>query len=245
MLAVAALLAACPAAAEPGAGPGDLRFVGTKLSAGRLLVATRRLMDPRFSETVILLIEYGRDGAVGLILNRPSKVTLATIFPEMEGAPERSHTVYYGGPVSLFQIMVLVRSSQKPEDATRVFGDVYLSTNRSLLERLVAEPREREVFRAYAGYAGWGREQLDGEIARGDWEVTEADAEIAFDEDPTRLWPMLILRGSLREALLRAPFDRTTRSPTERHCRVFCPATPSNANTDLSTAALARSTPRR
>ena len=133
---------------------------------------------------------------MGLVVNRPTEVKLSEIFPEMEGLERRPDVVYMGGPVAVHQVMVLLRTGEPPEDAGPVLDDVYVSLSRSLLERVVAEPREGEAFRIYAGYAGWGPRQLDGEIARGDWLVTEGDAVTLFDEKPSRVWRLLILRGA-------------------------------------------------
>jgi putative transcriptional regulator len=194
---------------EPPAEAGELRTgaIGSAPgpASGRFLVASQNLPDPRFAQTVVLLVQYSRRGATGLVINRPTAVKLSEVFPDMKGVKERSDIVYMGGPVAVDQMLVLVRTGEGPGEAERVLDDVYLSASKRLLERLVAEPREGEAFRVYAGYAGWGPRQLDGEIARGDWLVTEGDALSVFDENPASVWRLLILRGAGKAVQLRPP----------------------------------------
>jgi putative transcriptional regulator len=168
------------------------------LAKGRFLVASQQLRDPNFLETVVFLIDYHRQGAMGLVINRPTKVRLFTLFPEIEGLRERTDIVYIGGPVGRKQMRLLVRADSQPEKSHRVYEDIYISSSRTLLERMIdhADPRER--FRVYAGSAGWFPRQLDREVSRGDWHVLKADAEMVFRKDPSEIWPELIRRASLR-----------------------------------------------
>ena len=148
-----------------------------ELAKGKFLIASRQLQDPNFRETVVLLIEYGLDGAMGLVINRPSAVKLATVFPDIEELKQRKDTIYVGGPVAVNQMMLLIRSSKMPEDATVVVPDVYISSSWKELERLIKKKNKDERFRLFAGYAGWAPSQLDFERTRGDWYVLKADAE--------------------------------------------------------------------
>jgi len=182
---------------RPG-GPGTREA----LAKGKFLVASRQLEDPNFRETVVLLIEYGLDGAMGLVINRPSAVKLATVFPDIEELKQREDTIFVGGPVAVNQMLLLVRSPKMPEDATAVVPDVYISSSWKVLERLMKKTTKDEGFRLFAGYAGWAPSQLDSERTRGDWYVLKADAESIFSQNPSGLWQELIRRVTVKWVLL-------------------------------------------
>ena len=160
-------------------------------------MADRQLVDPNFRETVVLLIDYGLDGAMGLVINRPSSVKLATVFPDIKELEGRADTIYVGGPVAINQILLLVRSERTPEQAELVTDNVYISPSWKMLERLIKKPDKDERFRLFAGYAGWAPDQLDFERSRGDWHVLEAEAEMIFSQNPDELWPELIQRAEV------------------------------------------------
>jgi len=166
------------------------------LSVGKFLVASRKVKDPRFSETVILLVEYGFHGAVGLIINRPTDVKLSTIWPDIAGLKDRNETFFIGGPVGMNQLMLLIQSGRRPADAHDVFTDVYASTSMTTLRQLTDDPVKGERFKAFTGYSGWAAGQLDWEISRGDWHVMDADVRTIFEKDPSEVWQELIRRVS-------------------------------------------------
>jgi putative transcriptional regulator len=163
---------------------------------GKFLVASRTLADPRFRETVVLLISYGTEGATGLIINRPTKVPLAEMLPSMPGLKKRADIVYYGGPVEGPRLLMLIRSGEKPEESGRVFGNVYVSSSRNTLERMIGAHRTQKQIRFYAGYAGWFSGQLDREVSRGDWHIVSADADSIFEKKSSEIWQELFRRGS-------------------------------------------------
>ena len=165
-----------------------------QLAKGTFLVASRRLQDPNFKETVVLLVDYGVEGAMGLVINRPSAVRLATVFPDIKELKERKDTVYVGGPVSVNQMLMLIRSANVPEASQEITQDVYISSSWKVLERLIKRTAKGETFRLFAGYAGWAPNQLDLERSRGDWYVLNADAAAVFTQNPAELWPELIRR---------------------------------------------------
>jgi putative transcriptional regulator len=188
-------------AAIPKESPGS---PGTReeLAKGKFLVASRQLQDPNFRETVVLLIEYGLEGAMGLVINRPSAVKLATVFPDIEELKQRKDTIYVGGPVAVNQMLLLIRSSKMPEDATAVVPDVYISSSWKVLEGLIKKTTKDEGFRLFAGYAGWAPSQLDVERTRGDWYVVKADADSIFSQNPSELWQELIRRVTVKWVLM-------------------------------------------
>jgi putative transcriptional regulator len=176
-----------------------------RLAKGKLLVATADLSDPNFHETVVLLADYGPTGASGLVINRPSRTTLAELLPGEENLRPRNDTIYIGGPVAQDRLILLIRSATKPHAAHRLFDDVYISGSASTLRRLT-QPHQAAVFRSYMGYAGWGPGQLESEVERGDWRILPAEAEMIFELPPKSLWRTLIARSSGEWAALDRPF---------------------------------------
>ena len=176
-----------------------------RLAKGKFLVASRQLRDPNFSETVVLLIEYNRSGAMGLVINRPTKVKLSTVLPDLEGLQDLQDTVYVGGPVAKNQMLLLIRSGSQPEDASHVFKDIYVSSSRAVLRTMINDEDPGKAFRLYAGHAGWSPGQLDREIARGGWHVLQADEASVFEKAPSEIWPELIHRSSALWVMLMEP----------------------------------------
>lgn len=169
---------------------------GAAMAKGQFLVASRHLRDPNFSETVVLLIDYDRNGAMGLVINRPTEVKLSKIFPEMEGLQHRTDTLYIGGPVGINQILMLIRSSNQPKESRRIVEDIYISSSPTVFKQMINHGESEKKFRVYAGYAGWAPGQLNHEVSRGDWHVLSADSETIFRKTPSDIWPELIIRSS-------------------------------------------------
>lgn len=190
------VLAAIPLMALPGQAQSD----PDSLDVGSFLVASRSLRDPNFDRTVILMVNHNENGALGLILNRPTEVKLNDMVTGVEPLRERRETVWVGGPVGHWQVLLLARSTDRIEGADRILSDVYFTASREVLETLISNETE---FRAYAGYAGWGAGQLEGEIDRGSWHVLPGESDMVFDPAPLDLWSELISRGEAQWASLR------------------------------------------
>lgn len=175
----------------------DLARIGHRPGRGMFLLAAPRLRDPRFAQTVVLLLEYEQTGALGLVINRPTETSLhdvlATPLPNSEG-----HAVFAGGPVELRRLIALLRSPVAVDGAERLFGDVHASGSMDTLRRMLERDGHAADVHAYLGYAGWAPGQLDAEIARGDWIVAPADAESVFDTPPVDVWPNLMRRNAGR-----------------------------------------------
>ena len=169
--------------------------VEARPAKGSLLVAERRLPDPNFARSVVLLLAYGDGGAMGIIVDRPTRVRLATVLPEIDALRERPDTVWVGGPVLRDALLVLVRERTPPKGGERIFDDVHLFASRDAVRRVLARGVPRERLRAFAGHAGWAPGQLDAEIARGDWLVVPAAADLVFSAEPDAVWPRLIERA--------------------------------------------------
>jgi putative transcriptional regulator len=184
----------------PGSSPSQ-----AALAKGKFLVASRRLGDPNFAETVVLLIEYGQTGAMGVVINRPTEAQLSTLLPEVKGL-QRTDAVYLGGPVGRSQMIILVRSRNQPKESLQVFADVYTISGRTALQHLIDEAGTSAQFRAYLGYAGWGPGQLAMEVSQGGWYILPADAATMFDKAAAEMWPELIRRSEAEWVMnLKAP----------------------------------------
>jgi putative transcriptional regulator len=186
------------------------------LAIGRLLVASRDLGDPNFSKTVILLVHYNEDqGTVGLVVNKRTDVPISRVFHDLKEASGRSDPVYIGGPVELNSVLALLKSASKPQGADRVFGDVYLISNKDVLSRTLASSAEAAVFHTYIGYAGWGPGQLEHEVELGAWHIMPADVGNVFHADPDSVWERLIRRTETQIAWIpRIPGPHSIPSPT-------------------------------
>ncbi len=159
------------------------------LAAGQFLVATGKLNDPNFTDAVVLLIQYDAgQGAVGLIVNRKTDLTLSRIFPEKKATDDPA---FEGGPVEIQVVQALLRSSTKPRKATPLVGDVYATGSKEEIDKAISARSAPSKFRAYLGYAGWGAGQLEDEIKLGAWSIVRATPKMIFDEDPDSLWKRL------------------------------------------------------
>ncbi len=164
-------------------------------AAGRLLVARAGLPDPNFAASVVLLVEANDRGAWGLIVNRPTELELGRILPEPGAFRGRADVLHFGGPVDGRKVFALVRTDAPPEDSLAVLPGVSLVWSLQAVDALARQGRPCRVF---AGYSGWGAGQLDAEIGRGDWQVTDADASLLFERDGALMWEILNRRtGSL------------------------------------------------
>lgn len=164
----------------------------TLLAKGQLLIANRRLSDPNFAHTVILLLEFGREGSMGVVLNRPTDVGLAKVLPKIKALKKRKDMVYLGGPVGRDQILLLAQSPQPPENSQQVFRQCYVVASQTALLHLIGNSNANVKLRAFAGYAGWASGQLAAEVLRGDWYLLPAEAKVVFDTAPDNMWPELI-----------------------------------------------------
>ena len=165
---------------------------------GMLLVATEQIQGPVFSQTVILLLQYNEDGAMGLIVNRPTDIAPSEVAADTEAFDDYDDPLYFGGPVHVGAVHVLMRTDTPPDGAERIVGSVYVVGVEAGLER--AGSGEDSV-RFYMGFAGWGPGQLDQEIARGSWQILPASHEHVFAEDSAGLWERLNTPTEYRAAL--------------------------------------------
>jgi putative transcriptional regulator len=170
---------------------------------GQLLVASPGLLDPNFRRTVVLVTEHGDHGAAGLVLNRPSEASVEEIVPQLDWLAAPGEPVYIGGPVEQNAVLVLAEFEDPEQSPVQVFGDLgFVALDE---EEEAAEVRRRRIF---AGYAGWGEQQLEAELARDDWILEPAVADDVFAEDGAELWRSVLRRkGGVFELVARMPED--------------------------------------
>ena len=150
---------------------------------GNLLVASPALEDPNFARTVIFVINHNDEGAVGVILNRPTTLSLERL-PHgwAVGGP-----VFAGGPVEP-EVAIGLADGDAGQDGWERVGE------RVWLADLEATPEVPPRVRVFAGYSGWSEGQLEGEIARGDWVIAAAELDDVFTSDASTLWAGVLRR---------------------------------------------------
>ncbi len=179
--------------ALPASADGE--FSPSSVKKGVVLVASPSMTDPNFSETVVLVVEHGDDGTLGVILNRALTVPLSEALPDVPALKGTSYTLYSGGPVEISRLVLLFRTKdQPPEGAQSVFDGVYFGGTKATLERIVTEGNPTETFRVFAGVSGWAPGQLSVEMGQGAWGVLPAETIGVFDRDAATLWRDCISR---------------------------------------------------
>jgi len=162
-----------------------------------------QLTDPNFARTVVLLCEYSPEGALGLVINRPSEVMAAEAV-QMEPPLERPNDLplLIGGPVEPERGWILTTTA--PEVEHKALGSsLYLTASPALLrEALEQNPPPRRTL-VLAGYAGWDAGQLDEELAGSSWLIAPLDLDLIFEIPPAASWEMAIRRMGADPHLLQ------------------------------------------
>jgi putative transcriptional regulator len=170
-----------------------------------MLVAAPTLTDPNFSRTVVLMLEHSEQGALGVVLNRPSGLSVVEILADWAELASAPSQVFHGGPVSPESALALVRTDRVDVIGVRQLphevGIIDLDTPAELVADAVTD------LRVFAGYAGWGDGQLEGEIDEGAWFVVDTLPEDVFTADPQDLWRR-VLRRQPHPLSLVASFPR-------------------------------------
>ena len=201
-----ALIIACLGSLAVLAAPGGLgdasraagapwpaaQSVDTEPAAGMLLVARRSLIGPIFGRTVILLLNHDANGSMGLVLNRRIQSTLSDVISGLDNDEADKHTLFFGGPVGVHQVFMLLRNDDPVPYAQRIKADIHFSADREVLENMLARKASGDELHLYIGYAGWGAGQLATEIERGSWELVESDSKVIFEDGNQMLWERLI-----------------------------------------------------
>ena len=170
---------------------------------GKLLVSSPSLVDPNFRKTVVLVAHHDDDGAMGLVLSRPSDVSAADAVPLLEDLPGADDPVFVGGPVQPDAFMVLAEFEDVDQAAAPIMDSLgFMPADTDVGELAIKR------MRLFAGYSGWGAGQLEAELAEPSWIVVDAETDDAFADDPDDLWRAVLHRKGGPFALMEnMPFD--------------------------------------
>lgn len=157
-----------------------------------ILVASPLLLDPNFIHSVVLVVEHDEQGALGIILNRPLPVTLSHICEEsgLNFAGSTEATAWRGGPVDPQRGILLVKGGMPGDEDTVLDFTHFVSHRKDLLEDLFQDANAN--YRLFLGYAGWGPEQLDGELEQKAWTRASVHSEWLLHPDPRGLWEVAV-----------------------------------------------------
>jgi putative transcriptional regulator len=175
------------------------------------LVAHPAFRDLDYRQTVLIAAPGPNGGHVGVILNRPTRRALSTLFPDHEPSKKVIDPVYYGGPFSRGALVALVRAEASPGMGTvALTKNLYMAFRANTIDQII-ESRPNDA-RYYVGYVGWRPGELKGEIDRGLWSVLNADPDVVFRKDMDGLWEELLqhtrrIRAGLPALDQAAAFD--------------------------------------
>jgi putative transcriptional regulator len=167
---------------------------------GKLILAAPALKDPNFDRTVVLIAEHSDEGAMGLVLNRPSEAAVADAVPDLTWVADGGDLVYIGGPVASNGVIVLAEWSDPGRAVVLIDDDLgFVPGDAEDTGALAAAVRRSRV---YAGHAGWGPGQLEDELAEDAWIVEAPLRDELFSADPEALWATVLRRKGREFALL-------------------------------------------
>jgi putative transcriptional regulator len=176
-----------------------------------LLVAHPQFRDLDYRQTVLLASPAPNGGHVGVILNRPTRRSLGSLFPEHEPSKKVVDPVYYGGPFSRGALVALVKADANPGGGSvLIMKNLYLAFRANTIDHVIeSTPNEA---RYYVGYVGWRPGELKAEIERGLWSVLSADVDVVFRKDMDGMWEEMLqqtrrIRTSLPLPLLSSVLE--------------------------------------
>jgi putative transcriptional regulator len=156
------------------------------------LVARHQVQDPYFRQSVVLMLPLTNGPLiVGLIVNKPTRISLGKLFPGKVAPESQFDHAYFGGPVHVYVPCVVLRASTAPNGALRLYGNVYLTFDSHLIASLLRKGLPSSSLRLFLGRAQWLPEQLKDEMSGGGWYRVETEGDIVFSSDPNSLWRTL------------------------------------------------------
>jgi putative transcriptional regulator len=194
----AAAIALGAAEPAPAPSPGDT----ADPPRGELLIATAGMQDPRFFHTVILLLRHDKDGALGIVINRPvGERPIAELLTGSDGKAEKNEDrdiegtikIFAGGPVQPELGFVVHSAEYRRDDTLDVDGQVAMTASKEVLRDIGHHQGPQKSLFAL-GYAGWGAGQLEAEMARHDWFTALDDPQLVFEEDRGDVWKRALAR---------------------------------------------------
>ncbi|VAX20904.1 hypothetical protein MNBD_NITROSPINAE01-410 [hydrothermal vent metagenome] len=196
--------------------PLDNSVKNESLKSGTFLVAKPGLRGGNFEKAVILLVQHQEEGSWGVIINQPTVIPISRALPSIEVLQEFSDPLFFGGPVSQNEMVILIRSSHEIAGAQNLFGDLYISGDVETLNPVLQTVTSRTVFRAYAGSANWAPGQLQAEVDSGNWWVVNADVRDIFDKLPSNIWSDMA-GVTEQQRWVKAPADEGFKLVTYSH----------------------------
>ncbi|HUB26753.1 MAG TPA: YqgE/AlgH family protein [Tepidisphaeraceae bacterium] len=171
---------------------------------GQILLASGTLRDPNFFHSVILMVQHGKDGALGLILNRPLEITVKQACDDaLEIACGVNDVLHQGGPCD--GPLMALHSHRKAVQITpgtahsEVLSGIYFSTERDELEWLLKHPKPKAKF--FVGYSGWGPGQLERELETGSWLIAKASVKLVFSDGDSDQWSKLVTLATMGDGI--------------------------------------------
>ena len=159
-----------------------------------LLLSMPQMQDPNFARTVVLLCDYGPEGAFGLVVNRPTDLVASEMVRLEPPVTRKSEMrLFFGGPVQQERGWILLPDPPAEPDYRTIREGIYLTASPEVLRRVLESPAPPRA-RVLAGYAGWGPGQLDEELAQSAWLISDVQADLIFDVDPAQMWDTAIRR---------------------------------------------------
>ena len=190
---LAALVAPCLGTPALAAEPGDESVI---------LVAKPALRDRLYGATILITKPVGNGQHIGLIVNKPTPMTLGKLFPEHEPSLKVTDPVYLGGPVRPEVISALVQRDGSPGSRSmQLAPDLFLVLDRDLVDRVIES--EADHARFFAGMVYWRPGELTKEIERGFWYVLDADASLVLRKPTKGMWEELVRRSEERRLMIR------------------------------------------
>ena len=166
-----------------------------------LLIAHPQFRDLEYRQTVLIAAPAPNGGHIGVILNRPTRRSLGSLFPEHEPSKKVVDPVYYGGPFSRGALVALVKADRAPgAGSVLLMNNLYLAFRANTIDHVIeTTPNEARYF---VGYVGWRPGELKSEIDRGLWTVTGADLDVIFRKDTEGLWEEMLQQSRRIRATL-------------------------------------------
>ena len=168
------------------------------------LVATDKIRDPKFKNTVVVMLDNNESGAFGLVINKPlGSIPLSSLIQKLENQSSKKNKlynikipVYWGGPVDVNKVFIL-HSKEYESKSTRKFKDVSLSSDYKILFE-IADKKGPKKSLIIMGYSGWGDGQLEGEMEREHWTLSKLDVDLIFKKDNSKKWLNAIKNSFIR-----------------------------------------------
>jgi putative transcriptional regulator len=162
---------------------------------GLFLVARRGMSDPLFAKSAVLMLPIKDESLiVGLIINKPTHVSLAELFPNVRALQKDDRAAYFGGPVDIYSRSAIFRSPTPPKKAIHIFADVYVAFDSDAVRELIKNFPPPSALRVFLGRAQWSQGQLQREMLQGAWYSVRLNADPIFSDQPEQVWQTLLDR---------------------------------------------------